>query len=132
MDGICSAILNKIYALGTFGRYFVVSTEDFFEALPEGQPHDVEELEKAMKKLSSEGYIDVKYSGGNMYCVALLKEFDPEPQPQAEPECDDGLDDDYAFEERGDDRRSAFWAAFAGGALGSAVICALWLILLLC
>ena len=95
MDGICSAILNKIYALGTPGRYFVISSEEFFENFPEDGKRDEAELKRALKVLTADGYIDVKYSSGSMYCVALLKEFtQEEPAPPKENE-DDGLEEYY-------------------------------------
>ncbi len=128
MDGISSAVLNKLYALGDPGRCFVLSEEDFFEAFPEDCPHDGEQLKKAIEKLAAEGYIDVKYSGGNMYCAALLRT----PEAAEEPE-DEGFDEDfYGAESEKTKHVSAFWGAFAGGALGSAIICLVWLLLNLC
>lgn len=133
MDGICSAILNKIYALGAAGRYFVVSADEFFEAFPEDGRRDEAELKRALKSLSSDGYIDIKYSSGSMYCVALLKTYTEE---YAEPPADDdglgGLDERYEPEPQKTAYVPAFWAAFAGGALGSAVISAIAWIVGLC
>ena len=122
MDGICSAVLNKIYALGAPGRYFVISSDEFLEVFPEDGKRDIAELKSALKKLSQDGYIDIKYSSGNMYCVALLKVYTEEPPPPA----DDGFEELYeptltqktAY-------MSAFWAAFWGSLLGSGVICAI-------
>ena len=126
MDGICSAVLNKIYALGAPGRYFVISSDEFLEAFPEDGKRDIAELKSALKKLSQDGYIDIKYSSGNMYCVALLKVYTEEPPPPA----------DDVFEELYEPTltqktayMSAFWAAFWGSLLGSGVICAIALVI---
>ncbi len=129
MDGISSAVLNKLYALGEVGRYFVLSREDFFEAFPEDCPRDGGELEKAIENLSAEGYIDVKYSGGNMYCAALLKPFDGDTEPAEE---NDGFDELYLDQEGKTKHVSAFWGALAGGALGSGIICLVWFLINLC
>lgn len=130
MDGISSAVLNKLYALGDPGRYFVLSEEDFLETFPEDCPRDGAELRKTIDKLAAGGYIDVKYSGGNMYCAALLKPFTEEPEPDEE---DDGFDDYYGEPEVKKPRRALeFWGAFAGGALGSGLVCAVWLLVNLC
>ena len=130
MDGICSAVLNKIYSLGAVGRYFVISADEFFEAFPEDCKRDEAELKRAFKSLSSDGYIDIKYSSGNMYCVALLKTYtEEEPEP---PSDDDGLEERYEPEPQKHACISTFWAAFAGGTLGSAVVSAIALIVGLC
>lgn len=131
MDGICSAVLNKIYALGAVGRYFVISSDEFIEAFPEDGKRDEPELRRALKKLSADGYIDIKYSSGNMYCVALLKVYTEEETPP--PPSDDGFEKLYepaALHKTA--YVSAFWSAFLGGALGSGLISAIALIIGLC
>lgn len=134
MDRICSAILNKIYALGTAGRYFVISSDEFLEAFPEDGKRDETELKRALKILSADGYIDIKYSSGNMYCVALLKTYTEEEPPLPEHNgSEDGLDDNYEYPQMQKTAyMSAFWAAFVGGALGSGIIGAIALIIRLC
>lgn len=129
MDGICSAVLNKIYALGAPGRYFVISADEFLEAFPEDGKRDIAELKKALKNLSTDGYIDIKYSSGNMYCVALLKEYAEEPSP---PE-NEGFEELYEpYKMQKTSYVSAFWAAFLGGTLGSGIVGAIALIIGLC
>lgn len=129
MDGICSAVLNKIYALGAPGRYFVISSDEFFEALPEDCARDEGQLKKALKSLTADGYIDIKYSSGNMYCVALLKVFTEEDEQSQ----NDGFEDCYEPEQiQKPAYRYAFWGAFAGSALGSAIVGAVALIIWLC
>lgn len=132
MDGICSAVLNKIYALGAPGRYFVVSADEFLEALPEDGKRDIAELKKALKNLSADGYIDIKYSSGNIYCVALLKEYAEEEIEPPPPE-EDGFEELYEpYKMQKTAHVSAFWAAFLGGALGSATIGVIAFIVSLC
>lgn len=129
MDGICSAVLNKINALGAPGRYFVVASDEFFDAFPEDGNKNEGELKRALKELSANGYIDIKYSSGNLYCVALLKEFILEETPPQT--CDSDGSEEYCdpLEEEKTAHVSLFFAAFAGSALGSAVIGAIFLIL---
>ena len=132
--------MNKVSALGNVGRYFVISEDDFFEELPKDIKRDEAELKKAIKGLAADGYIDLKYASGNMYCVALLKEYVPPVQPEEqksdeqkpEPEVKDA---DGEFEEDLNEPapfRSqfmyTFWAALAGGAIGSAIIALIGLI----
>lgn len=132
MDRICSAILNKIYALGTAGRYFIISADEFFEAFPEDGKRDEAELKRALKSLSADGYIDIKYSSGNMYCVALLKTYTEEEPPENDI-TEDGFNEDYEYPQMQKTAyMSVFWSAFVGGALGSGIIGAIALIIGLC
>ena len=82
-----------------------------FECIPDGAEKSENEIKKAIRQLSSEGYIDVKYSGGNMYCVAPLKRY---VNPNAPAQTD---------EERPKfNNILIFLAACAGGAIGSAAV----------
>ena len=112
MDGICSAILNKIYALGSVGRYYIISSDEFFDAFPVDAERDETELKKSLQSLVTEGYIDIKYSSGNMYCVALLRNFLPEEEPL----CAEMPTE--VITEKIEARGKPFWAALAGGAIG--------------
>lgn len=121
MDGICSAVLNKIYALGGTGRYFIVSADEFFETFPEDGERSPAELNRALKYLKDAGYLDIKYSGGDLYCVALLKEYAPAaetPAPPPPPPAPKTL--------------PTFAAALLGGALGGIVTSLFSLLFLLC
>lgn len=126
MDGICGAVMEKINALGSPGRYFVISADEFLEEFPEGAERSAEELENALKSLYSEGYIDVKYWGGNMFCVAALKDYErpeaPPPPREVSPKPADG----EKF------RVSPFWAAFLGGAAGGILTALASFLFLLC
>ena len=132
MDGICSAILNKIYALGAPGRYFVISSDEFFEAFPEDCARDEGQLKKALKALSADGYVDIKYSSGTMYCVALLKVFVEEKAPPPTTDYRESYGEHIAYQPQKNAYMYLFLAAFLGGTLGSAIICAIALIIGLC
>lgn len=90
----------------------VFSEDELCEALPENAGCD--DIKKALKTLSGGGYVDVKYSSGNMYCIAPLKIYEEETPEQPEPEPEP-----KPSEKR---RLSQFFAAFAGGALGSFMV----------
>ncbi len=113
MDRICGAVLNKIHALSPAGRYVIIAEDEFLEAFPQGYERSFEALKRSLTSLCKEGYIDVKYSRGEIYCVAPLKKYVDET-PQEEEEI---------YEERS---RSildpVLISAFAGGALGSLII----------
>lgn len=112
MDRICGAVLNKIHALSPAGRYVIVDEDEFYEAFPQGYDRNFEELKRTLTHLCREGYIDVKYSRGDMYCVAPLKKYEEEVETEEViPEESSGFRIDPVF-----------ISAFAGGALGSLVI----------
>ena len=110
MDRICSAVLNKIHALSPAGRYVIVDEDELFEAFPSGSEKSFDELKRSLTLLIKQGYIDVKYSRGEMYCIAPLKKYEEE--------------EEIVYEER--ERRFRFdpvlISAFAGSALGSLII----------
>ena len=110
MDRICGAILDKINSLSPAGRYVIIAEEEFNECLPEDE--NGEQLDRALTRLKEDGYIDVKYSRGDLYCVAPLKEYIEEQSPEEIPE---------------EPRRKfgfnfTFASAFLGGMLGSLII----------
>ncbi len=110
MDRICGAVLNKIHALSPAGRYVIIDEDEFLDAFPQGSDRSFEALKRSLTHLCKEGYIDVKYSRGEMYCVAPLKKH-VEEIPEEEPE--------QAARFRLD---PVFLSAFVGGALGSLII----------
>ena len=112
MDRICGAVLNKIHALSPTGRYVIVDEDEFFDAFPEGSIKNFDELRRTLTTLCNEGYIDVKYSRGETYCVAPLKKYEPPVEVYEE---------EYQ-EERGFRIDPVFISAFAGGAIGSLII----------
>ncbi len=116
MDRISTAVHDKISAQTALGRYVVYSEDELFEAFPEDADRDETELKKALKDLLAAGYVDVKYSGGSLYCIAPLKRYVAEPDPPPPPPLPEP-------ETKPAKRIPAgFWAAFCGGALGSLII----------
>lgn len=112
MDRICVAVLDRIHSLSPAGRYVVIEGEELSEAFPDGCVADERELDRALTALRNAGYIDVKYSRGETYCIAPLKEY-VEEQP-------DKISEEPCAKRRLFD--PAFVSAFAGGALGSLII----------
>ncbi len=121
MDTIAVCTFEKICSAAPLGKYVIISEDEFFDVFPEGTPRRSDELNKALKNLKSGGYIDVRYSGGNMFCVAPLKKSELNTKTENETA-------QIPVAESGNKsvRGSAavnFIAAFAGGALGSLIIC---------
>lgn len=118
MDRIAVCTLEKICAAAPMGKYVIISEDEFFDSFPSDIGKKSDELNKALKSLKSGGFIDVKYSGGNMFCVAPLK------QPEKEPATETAEIPVFVGGEK-KVRGGAvanFFAAFAGGALGSLII----------
>ena len=82
MDRICIAVLDKICSLAAFGRFVVFSEDELFDAFPDGEERRDATLRGALKSLKEDGFIDIKYSSGNLYCIAPLKNFEPLPEPE--------------------------------------------------
>lgn len=116
MDRICVNVLNKINSQTGNGKYAVISADEFTENFPEGSEKTREELERALRALESNGFIDLKYNKGDMYCVAGLKEYQPEEQPVPPPAPVPAEKTHPTHSE------FIFICAFAGGALGSFII----------
>ncbi|MCH5147975.1 MAG: hypothetical protein J1G05_01260 [Clostridiales bacterium] len=113
MDTINRDILAKINSSAQKGVYIILSEEEFKEAL--GTQIDGKAIQDACKELAEEGYIDLKYAGGGMFCVAPLKDYVEEPEPE------------FAEDEREvvvvkTGTAAAFFAALLGGALGSIIV----------
>lgn len=114
MDSICSAVLEKICSLASIGRYVIIADDEFFECFPDGAETTDEQLKRALKNLISAGFVDMKYSNGNLYCVAPVKHYTPEIVPAEPVKTESKPEKKFDF--------IPFWAAFAGGALGSLII----------
>ena len=67
MDRLSCAVIQKIGSLAPVGRYVIISEEEFFECFPEDVQKSESELRKALRSLSGSGYIDMKYSSGDLY-----------------------------------------------------------------
>ena len=113
MNAINKAVLSKINSLAPKGRYIILSEEEISDALEEQT--DGESISKACKELYKEGYIDLKYSGGGMFCVAPLKDIEPEP---VEPEIIKESESPTVVKTG---TAAAFFAALIGGAAGSLI-----------
>ena len=117
MDRICIAVLEKICSLAATGRYVVFSEDELFETFPEDEEKSEATLKSALKTLKETGYIDLKYSSGNLYCIAPLKNFEPLPVVEEnEPKTEEKVPKVRHI------RGAIFISAFLGGALGSLII----------
>ena len=65
------------------GAVRYIAEDEFYEAFPDGSERTYDELNRALSALRSGGYIDLKYSRGDMYCVAPLKRYVEEELPVA-------------------------------------------------
>lgn len=90
----------------------IIAGDEFFEDFPPDCPRNCGDLEKALSALKDGGYVDIKYSRGDMYCVAPLKKY-------GEPERHGATEAKPA--ETGENRAVFAWA-FAGGAVGALII----------
>lgn len=117
MDRICFAVLEKICSLAAFGRFVVFSEDELLDAFPDGEKRSEAVLRGALKTLKEYGFIDIKYSSGDLYCIAPLKNYEPEPEPVKE---------EIKIEEETPKPRhmrgAIFIPAFLGGALGSLIV----------
>lgn len=84
MDEVCTAIREKLTNIGTVGKYIIVEQDDLTEGLPP-EKQNAESVTEALKKLRTEGWIDLRYARGELYCLALLKKWErpveAKPQP---------------------------------------------------
>ena len=112
MYRICNAVLDRIFDLSPAGRYVIIAEDEFYEAFPDGSQKTYDELERVLSSLRGGGYIDLKYSRGDMYCVAPLKKYVEEEIELTEEEPE--------TKERKPD--FTFLSAFAGSALGSLIV----------
>lgn len=108
MDTLSSGIMQKICDLTAIGKYVIVSADEFFETFPDGEAESAQTLKRVLRALQTDGFIDLKYSGDDMFCVAPLKE-PPEELPTTPQKARYKMSDGIKY----------FLCAFAGGAAGS-------------
>ena len=72
MDEVCRAIFEKVKS-GCDGGAAVFDYGELAGAV-EGEELSPENVDGAVKKLCSEGFIDIKYARGNLYCLAPIRE----------------------------------------------------------
>ncbi len=128
MDVISRAVFNKIALSCKDGGYAIIDGAEFADALPEGERRAAGEIEGALKALQKQGYIDIKYARGDMYCVAALKAALPDEQKEDEKThsgaaCPTVVEVKQKFSKIAAAAYAA--AAFLGGAAGSAIVCAI-------
>ena len=124
MDRICIAVLDKICSLAAFGKFVVFSEDELFDAFPDGDNKTEAVLRGVLKCLKEDGFIDVKYSSGNLYCIAPLKTYTPLPETEEfAPRIEENMPKVRHI------RGAIFISAFFGGALGSLIISLIFAIL---
>lgn len=111
MDRICGEVLDRIFTLSPMGRYVIIDGDEFFESFPDGSEKTYGELNRVLNTLKSGGYIDIKYSKGDMYCVAPVKRY-----------VEEHIADAVIAEEKEKKINFVFLSAFIGGALGSLIV----------
>lgn len=114
MDRICSEVLDRIFTLSPMGRYVIIDGDEFFETFPEGSEKNYCELNRVLNTLKSGGYIDIKYSKGDLYCVAPIKKY-----------VENQIIDNTVIvneDEKVKKINFIFLSAFIGGALGSLIV----------
>ena len=117
MDRICIAVLDKIRSLAGTGRFVVFSEDELFDAFPDGEERRDATLRGALKSLKESGFIDLKYSSGNLYCIAPLKNYEPEPiVEEIAPKPAENVPKVRYI------RGATVISAFLGGALGSLIV----------
>ena len=72
LDKRTSALLQSINDFCSSGTYKIFSEEDFLADFPQQWGVTAESLGQMLDYLSENGYINVKYSGGGMYCICPL------------------------------------------------------------
>ena len=117
MDRICIAVLDRICSLAAFGKFVVFSEDELYDAFPDGEKRSESVLKEALKSLKEDGFIDLKYSSGNLYCIAPLKNYEPLTKLEEEtPKIEEKVPKLRHI------RGATFFSAFLGGALGSMII----------
>ena len=134
LDGCTSALLRAIADGCAPGTYRIFSGEDFLALFSEPPEEGEQFVEKALFRLSEEGYIGVKYAGGGMDCVcplppagAALERAEGEEQSEGEPEETEKTEGAAREAARADRRAflAAFWGGFAGALAGGLIAAAI-------
>lgn len=107
MDELSYGIFKKICSLTKIGKYVIVSADEF------GGDEDPDEVKKVLDRLCNDGFIDVKYSGEDMFCLTPLKNA-PEPEVKPQPVKKKKIKINPVL--------SSFLGGMLGGLLGSLLI----------
>lgn len=74
MNTLSLNILNKIKE-SSGGGYVVLSLDELSECIPADEPISFDDISAAVEELAEQKYIDIKYSRGDLYCVAAMKDY---------------------------------------------------------
>lgn len=119
MEEICKLLSDRLREAG--GKYTVFYEDDLLDEIPEDM-RNRDTLEAVLKKLHTEGCIDVKYARGNAFCIAFKKPFESDKEePDAVAESTPCVKTDKTSKRQ---YLYIFLSAFLGGLL-SGGICAL-------
>ena len=122
LDKRTSALLQSINDFCSSGTYKIFSEEDFLSAFPEKWGVTAEALAQMLDYLSENGYINVKYSGGGMYCICPLPLGRGYCEQEAEKRSECVLQLKYFM-------YAAFFGSFAGSGLGILIFAVIYLIM---
>ena len=114
LDKRTSALLQSINDFCSSGTYKIFSEEDFLSAFPEKWGVTAEALAQMLDYLSENGYINIKYSGGGMYCICPLPLGRGYCEQEADKKSECILQLKYFMS-------AAFFGSFAGAVLGALV-----------
>lgn len=122
LDKRTSALLQSINDFCSSGTYKIFSEEDFLSAFPEKWGVTAEALAQMLNYLSENGYINVKYSGGGMYCICPLPLGRGYCEQEAEKRSECVLQLKYFIS-------AAFFGSFAGSVLGVLIVAVIYLVM---
>lgn len=118
MDEVCRAIFDKVKSACTDGA----AVFDYGElaGAVEGEELTPEKVDGAVKRLCGDGYIDIKYARGNLYCLAPIREPEDEKEDEPSPTVVE-VKQKFSF------KCALLYcaAALVGGAAGSAIASAI-------
>lgn len=133
MDAIERAVFDKIYSAG---GYAIIEAAELAEELSarrstagqDGADAKLSEadVDSAVKALREQGYIDLKYARGGTYCAAAIRVPSAE-EPEEGARRAEGTATVIEVSRKTDIKSAVMCALFAlaGGALGSAIVCAI-------
>ena len=76
MDDVCRAIFEKVKSACAGGAAVFDAGE--LAGAVEGEELSAEKVDGAVKKLCGDGFLDIKYARGNLYCLAPVREPEDE------------------------------------------------------
>lgn len=118
MEEICKLLSDRLREAG--GKYTVFYEDDLLDEIPEDM-RNRDTLEAVLKKLHTEGCIEVKYARGNAFCIAFKKPFETDKGETPTVESTPSVDKDKTNAKQ---CLYFFLSAFLGGLL-SGGLCAL-------